>query len=64
MKPKINLITIWTDNIGKMKPFYSNILGFKIINDLGDYVEFESDNVRFAICARNIMRKYSSEYEK
>jgi len=46
LKPKINLITIWTNNIDKMKTFYNYVLGFKIKNDLGNYVEFENEGVR------------------
>ncbi len=64
MKPVINLITIWTDDISKMKIFYNEVLGFKIKNDLGNYVEFENNGVRFAICLRNVMYDYSSEYTK
>lgn len=64
MKPQINLITIWTNNMGKMKKFYNQVLGFKIENDLGNYVEFENSGVRFAICLRDLMHCYSSEYYK
>jgi len=64
MKAKINLITIWTNNIDKMKNFYNDVLGFKIKNDLGNYVEFENDGVRFAICMRDVMCNYSSEFER
>lgn len=64
MKSVINLITIWTDDISKMKTFYNEVLGFKIKNDLGNYVEFENNGVRFAICLRNVMYDYSSEYTK
>lgn len=64
MKAQIYLITIWTNNIEKMKNFYSQVLGFRIENDLGSYVEFENDGVRFAICMRDVMCVYSSEYRK
>lgn len=64
MKPIINLITIWTDDINKMKNFYNEVLGFKIKNDLGNYVEFENTGVRFAICLRTVMYNYSGEYTK
>lgn len=64
MKAEINLITIWTNDIENMKNFYNNILGFKIKDDLGNYVEFENDGVRFAICTRDTMHNYSSEYDK
>lgn len=64
MKPEINLITIWTDEINRMRNFYNQVLGFKIINDLGNYVEFENSGVRFAICLRNVMDGYSNEYSK
>lgn len=64
MKSQINLITIWTNDIDKMKNFYNQVLGFRIENDLGNYVEFENDGARFAICMRNVMYVYSSEYRK
>ena len=59
-----NLITIWTDNIDKMKNFYNQVLGFKIENDLGNYIEFKNNGVRFAICMRDVMYSYSDEYKK
>lgn len=64
MKAQINLITIWTDNIAKMKEFYTQVLGFKIKDDLGGYIEFENEGVRFALCSRDVMYQYSSEYRK
>ena len=64
MKPEISLITIWTNNIDKMRDFYNKVLGFKINYDLGNYVEFENHGVRFAICMRKVMYDYSKEYEK
>ena len=64
MKAQINLITIWTNDIDRMKEFYNVVLGFRIESDLGNYVEFENDGVRFAICMRDVMYGYSSEYRK
>jgi catechol 2,3-dioxygenase-like lactoylglutathione lyase family enzyme len=64
MKAQINLITIWTNDIEKMKKFYNQVLGFRIENDLGNYVEFENVGVRFAICMREVMHGYSDEYRK
>ncbi len=64
MKPEISLITIWTDKIEQMKSFYNQVLGFEIENDLGNYVEFKNNGVRFAICLRNVMYGYSNEYNK
>lgn len=64
MKAEINLITIWTSNIDKMKKFYNQVLGFNVENDLGNYVEFENSGVRFAICMREVMTNYSEAYEK
>ncbi|MEG0309101.1 MAG: VOC family protein [Clostridium sp.] len=64
MRAEINLITIWTNDIDRMKNFYNKVLGFKIKNDLGNYVEFENSGVRFAICMREVMYNYSNEYEK
>lgn len=64
MKAQISLITIWTNDIDRMKNFYNQVLGFKIENDLGNYVEFKNEGTRFAICMRTVMYGYSSEYRK
>ncbi len=61
---RIALITIWTDVVPPMKRFYREILGFPVKNDLGDYVEFESPGVRFAICKRAVMAGHSPEFTK
>ena len=62
MKAEINLVTIWTDNIDGMRSFYNKILRFEIVNDLGEYVEFANEGVRFAICKRSVMYSYSDKY--
>ncbi|WP_206458270.1 VOC family protein [Anaerovorax sp. IOR16] len=64
MEARINLITIWTDDVIPMKEFYNKVLGFKIENDLGEYVEFKNEGVRFALCLRKVMYNYSGEYKK
>ena len=61
---RIALITIWTDEIEPMKRFYSDVLGFPVKNDLGDYVELESPGVRFAICRRSVMAEHSDEFSR
>ncbi|MBV1758646.1 MAG: VOC family protein [Dethiosulfatibacter sp.] len=63
MISKINLVTIWTDNIEPMKNFYNDVMGFEIINDLGEYVEFKNEGVRFALCERKVMVNFSDEYK-
>lgn len=62
MQAKINLITIWTDEMAAMKEFYHEVLGFEIANDNGGYVEFANEGVRFALCTRVTMFPYSSAY--
>jgi catechol 2,3-dioxygenase-like lactoylglutathione lyase family enzyme len=62
MIPTISLLTIWTENIEEMKGFYNEVLGFPIINDLGEYVEFENEGVRIAICMRSVMYPYSEKF--
>ena len=64
MKPIINLITIWTDDMAPMKAFYTGVLGFAVKNDLGDYVEMANPGVRFALCERRVMTDYSDEYRR
>lgn len=63
MISKINLVTIWTDNIEPMKNFYNDVMGFEIINDLGEYVEFKNEGVRFSLCERKVMVNFSDEYK-
>ncbi len=64
MEARIDLITIWTDDMEPMKEFYNRVLGFKLENDLGRYVEFKNEGTRFAICTREVMYEYSNEYKK
>ena len=63
MEAKISLVTIWTDEIDRMKGFYREVLGFKVKTDLGEYVEFHSEGVRFAICERKVMHEYGDEFK-
>jgi len=55
MSPEIALLTILTDNFREMFEFYSSVLGFTPKLELEEYAEFESEGVRFAVCAREIM---------
>ena len=43
-----------------MKDFYSEILGFKVIEDLDSYVELRNRGVRFAICTLEVMYEATS----
>ncbi len=62
MKSQIGLITIWTDDIDKMKAFYHHALGFKIKSDLAHYIELENEGARFALCKRSVMHRFSDAY--
>jgi lactoylglutathione lyase len=66
MKPAIGLITILTDHIEPMKDFYSHVMGFEILEDLGNYVEFTNRGTRFALCTRQVMHQHTdhSSYTK
>ncbi len=55
----IALITILTDDVPRLATFYRDVLGFAVKTDLGGYVEFHHDGVRFALCARSILRDAS-----
>lgn len=55
METRIALITILTGDVPAMARFYRDVLGFAVETDMGEYVEFTSDGVRFAVCARSIM---------
>ncbi len=56
-KRRIALITILTDSVPTMLQFYRDVLGFRVRSEMGEYVEFENEGVRFAICSRSIMEK-------
>jgi lactoylglutathione lyase len=62
MKARIALITILTDNVHGMLDFYKNVLGFNIESQMGDYVEFQNDGVRFSICSRSIMSSVTDNH--
>ncbi len=55
MLNRIGLITIITGNLPEMKRFYTEVLDFECIEDLGSYVEFKNDGVRFALTTPEIM---------
>ncbi len=52
---RIDLITIVVDDVPKMVTFYRDVLGFQIKIDMGNYVEFANEGVRFSICTRSVM---------
>lgn len=53
----LDLVSLMTNDIDKMKRFYSDLLGFEVIDDYGQYVEMKSETVRFAICHNDVMYK-------
>ncbi len=55
MLDRIGLITIITDDLQKMKRFYSEVLNFECIEDLGSYVELRNEGVRFALTTSDVM---------
>jgi len=66
MPNQIALITIVTDDVSRLAGFYRDVLGFKVKRDMGGYVEFHNDGVRFAVCARSILHEASghASYEE
>ncbi|MFP4078544.1 MAG: VOC family protein [Candidatus Izemoplasmataceae bacterium] len=60
----MDLITIWTDGIDKMKAFYKDIMGFEILVDYGEYVEFRNTGVRFAICMRRVIADADASFKE
>ncbi len=59
MLNQIALITILTDNVPRLTAFYRDVLHFEVKTDMGGYVEFHNHGVRFAVCARSILREAS-----
>ena len=55
MKAKIALVSIFTGQLEKMVTFYRDVLGFEIAFQMGDYVEFKHEGVRFSICGIDTM---------
>ena len=55
MLDRIGLITIITGDLQKMKRFYTEVLNFECIEDLGSYVEFKNEGVRFALTTTDVM---------
>ena len=57
---QIALVTILTNNVPALAKFYCEALGFEVKQDMGNYVELHTDGVRFAVCARSILRDATS----
>lgn len=55
------MVSLSTDRLEAMKAFYSSVLGFEIVEDLGNYVEFGGQPVRFAMCDRKIMQQVTED---
>ena len=55
MEGRIGLVTVLTDDIASMEGFYTDFLGFMVIEDLCDYVEFRNEGVRFAVGTSGIL---------
>jgi catechol 2,3-dioxygenase-like lactoylglutathione lyase family enzyme len=56
---RIALITILTDDAPRLTAFYRDVMGFTVKQDMGGYVEFHHEGVRFAICPRSILHEAS-----
>jgi catechol 2,3-dioxygenase-like lactoylglutathione lyase family enzyme len=57
LKGRIGLVTILTDDVPSMRGFYRDVLGFEVKEDLGNYVEFAHERVRFAVCTKEVMHE-------
>jgi catechol 2,3-dioxygenase-like lactoylglutathione lyase family enzyme len=57
MEPRIDLISIVTEDLDGMLAFYRDVMGFPVKLKLESYVEFESPGVRFAITTNSVMAK-------
>lgn len=63
MAPRVDLITVWVENLDAMRSFYRDVLGFLVKEDHGRYMEFENNGVRFALCERSVMHDHSAEFQ-
>lgn len=55
LQPQIALITLLTADVPAMRAFYEDVIGFAVKTDMDQYIEFESDGVRFSICDRAVL---------
>ncbi|MDX9864104.1 MAG: VOC family protein [Anaerolineaceae bacterium] len=56
MRAKIDLISIVSADLPAMRDFYRDVMGFPVQLELGgDYVEFASEGVRFALTTLEVM---------
>lgn len=62
--PRVDLVTVWVENMDSMRSFYGDVLGFMVKDDLGKYVEFENAGVRFALCERSVMHAHSPAFKE
>lgn len=60
---KLDLITIFTDDVQALSRFYNKYFNLTITNELEDYVEFDMNGIRFSICSRKTMTQFSDKYE-
>lgn len=54
---QINMIGLFTDKFEAMRDFYRDVLGFEILDELPQFVEFGGQPVRFALCDRQVMKE-------
>lgn len=58
MQPRIDLVTILTDDVGRLTAFYRDVLGLPVLHSMeGIITEFATAGVRFAVCARTELTK-------
>lgn len=58
LRPRIDLITVPTDDAPALAAFYRDVCGLPVRGDNGDdYIAFATEGVRFAVCARTEMTK-------
>ncbi len=62
MQSKIDMIGIITNNFEEMLGFYRDTLGFKVILQMDEYVEFENTGTRFAISTNSIMSQVTNHH--
>lgn len=56
---QIDLITVLAEDVKGMVRFYQNVLGMIPLTAAGEYVEFEHQGTRFAICSRKTMENFT-----
>lgn len=62
MKIQLEGITMLSKDVARLAHFYRDVLGFRIVVEEADYVEFDNSGVRLAICSTPLMADNTNDH--